>query len=129
MTFNSTDNIYKVMFGFGETQNQTAMYWTPGKCAMVLAPEVVALITLAVAAYVMYRGVDISHPVYAILFSNLVFPFCTSGAIVTVSFVLDVNTWKIVSSVANMISMMYHHTCWAVLSGIRYMLVQFRASI
>ena len=40
----------------------------------VISPEIVCFFLLAVGVYAMYNGIEIQHPLYAILFFNLVVP-------------------------------------------------------
>ena len=60
---------------------------------------------------------------YWFQFSNLIFPAVTTTIILLTSFFVSVNTWKTVSTLVNMITLLYHHSSWAVLSTLRYFLV------
>ena len=71
----------------------------------------------------MYRGVEIGHPVYSLLFANLIFPMASTFCIVIASFTININHWKFISSVVNMITMLYHHSSSAVLSVLRFWLI------
>ena len=65
MSLNTTQTIYQILF---ETQsNEKDVYWTTVICVAVLFPELVALILFSVAIVIMYKGIEISHPVYSIL--------------------------------------------------------------
>ena len=65
MSLNTTQTIYQILF---ETvSNEKDVYWTTVKCVAVLFPELVALILFSVAIVVMYKGIEISHPVYSVL--------------------------------------------------------------
>ena len=65
MSLNTTQTIYQILF---ETQsNEKDVYWTTVKCVAVRFPELVALILFSVAIVIMYKGIEISHPVYSIL--------------------------------------------------------------
>jgi hypothetical protein len=94
-------------------------YWTPGKCFVVLLPELAVPPIFAVSIYVMNKGVEISHPVYAILFLNLIFPCFATVLILFSSFFFDIAYWKVIAAIGNMISMLFHHSSWAVLSVLR----------
>ena len=82
-----------------------------------------ALPIFALSIYGMYRGVEIGHPVYSLLFANLIFPMASTFCIVIASFTININHWKFISSVVNMITMLYHHSSWAVLSVLRFWLI------
>ena len=87
---------------------------------MVLLPEMPALPMLGLSIYVMNKGVEIGHPVYSVLFLNLIFAFGMSIFLLLASIFCDIYRWALLSSVGNMIAMLYHHSSWAVLSVLRY---------
>ena len=111
----STHTIYDIILN----QLSDVPYWTPMKCLVVLIPEIAAPIIFAISIYVMNKGVEIGHPVYAVLFLNLIFPCLVTVIMLSASFVLDIAQWKVFAGIGNMISMLYHHSCWAVLSVLR----------
>ena len=43
---------------------------------LLIVPEYFNLIVLIVGVYGMYQGIEITHPLYAILFVNLIVPLC-----------------------------------------------------
>jgi hypothetical protein len=57
--------------------------------AAAIVSELIALPFLTAAIYVMYRGVEIDHPVYSILFNNLIFPLIVTCTIICSAFVVD----------------------------------------
>jgi hypothetical protein len=120
--------IYDVIF-FLPVSESTLIFWTPGKCLLVLLPEYFALPIFAVSIYAMNRGVEVDHPIYSVLLFNLVFPTFATLVIVSASFFVNVNNWKTISSVVNLISMLYHHSSWAVLSALRHAMVTFCLAI
>ena len=116
MSLNSSENIFKLIFS--SSGNSTDIYWTPSKCILVLVPELLALVVFSVAIAIVYKGVEIDHPVYLVLLLDL------TAAIILASTVAGINSWKAVSSMLNMISLLYHHTSWAMLSVLRFLLVR-----
>ena len=128
MTDNISCTIYDVIFVLPANET-TLSFWTPGKCLLVLLPEFFALPIFAISIYAMNRGVEVDHPIYSVLFFNLVFPTFATLVIVSTSFFVNVNSWKTISSVVNLISLLYHHSSWAVLSALRYAMVPFCLAI
>jgi hypothetical protein len=98
-------------------------FYCIGQCLLVLLPEIAALPIFAISIYGMNRGVEIGHPVYSLLFANLIFPLATTFIILFASFAININHWKAISSVVNMITMLYHHSSWAILSVLRFWLI------
>ena len=122
MSLNSSENIFKLISS--SSGNSTDIYWTPSKCILVLVPELLALVVFSVAIAIVYKGVEIDHPVYSVLLLDLVVPLVITAAIILASTVAGINSWKAVSSMLNMISLLYHHTSWAMLSVLRFLLVR-----
>ena len=113
---NSSYTIYQIIIN----QPSNASNWTLDKCLMVLLPEMPALPMLGLSIYVMNKGVEIGHPVYSVLFLNLIFAFGMSIFLLLASIFCDIYRWALLSSVGNMIARLYHHSSWAVLSVLRY---------
>jgi len=85
-----------------------------------LLPEIVSLPIFGTAIVIMYQGVEIEHPVYSVLFNNLVFPFFVNIVIICSAFPSNMKIFLNVSVFGNMISLLHHHSSWMVLSGLRY---------
>ena len=86
-----------------------------------LLPEVVALPIFCAAIYIMYRGVEIDHPVFRILFNNLIFQLLSNVVILTG--LLTVDNRKIAlmfPQFGNIFDRLFHHTSWMMLSCLRY---------
>ena len=77
-----------------------------------LAPEVLDLILLAAGLIGMYRGIKIGHPVYSLLFTNLVFPFVATVVNVVTLFVIPLSTWLRIAPYLNYLCLMFHSTTW-----------------
>jgi hypothetical protein len=104
---------------FALSANETLSFWTSTKCLLVLLPELPALPIFAVGIYIMYRGVEIGHPVYSIIFFALIFASLATALILMTSPFVDIDDLKNVSSISNMIAMLFHHSSWAVISILR----------
>jgi len=102
---------------------QITGHFIAGQCLLALLPEIEAIPIFALSIYSMYRGVEIDHPVYSLLFVNLIFPMMSTLVILFTSFFININHWKTISTVVNMITMLYHHSSWAVLSVLRFWLI------
>jgi len=88
--------------------------------AAAIVSELIALPFLTAAIYVMYRGVEIDHPVYSILFNNLIFPLIVTCTIICSAFVVDKKRVILTSEYGNLTSLLFHHSSWMVLSCLRY---------
>ena len=58
----------------------------------VAFPDLIGIPCLAIAIHGMYLGIEIQHPIYSILFVNLIVPFLVTLAGVAFLFFLEVNT-------------------------------------
>jgi len=83
-------------------------------------PELISLPVLAVTILVMYQGVEIDHPIYKVLFNNLIFLLFFTVLIICSAFPTNMKIFINVSGFGNLISLLHHHSSWMVLSGLRY---------
>ena len=90
---------------------------------LLVMVESVNTIMLAVGLYLMYQGIEIGHPVYSILFSNLVSAFFSSLLNAWVIPFVKSYPYYILTN-ANSLSCLLLHSCfWCVLSVLRYMYI------
>ena len=87
---------------------------------LALLTELISVPILAGAILIMFQGVEINHPVYSVLFNNLLFPFFITIITIISSFASNIKIFLNVSAFGNMISLLHHHSSWMVLSGLRY---------
>jgi hypothetical protein len=87
---------------------------------LTLLPEIASVPIFSIAILIMYHGVEIEHPIYSVLFFNLIFPFFVNLIIISSAFASNMKIFLNVSAFGNMICLLHHHTCWMVLSGLRY---------
>ena len=82
--------------------------------------ELVSLPILGVALNVVYAGVEIDHPVFRLIFNNLIVAFVDTVVIVVAAiFVVDKNIFHVLAF-GNLITLLHHHSTWMILSGLRY---------
>jgi hypothetical protein len=86
-------------------------------------PEYVNFPFLLVTIFGMYQGIEIRHPLYAVLFLNLVVAFATTVTHIVGFTVLHIDKFVIVSNLLNSQSLYYHCTSWCVTSVIRYVYI------
>ena len=74
----------------------------------------------------MYIGIEISHPVYAMLTVNLILP----AALTIVDFLLLVavpfDLWYHQNLFLNSLCSLFHTTSWTIISVLRYVLIEHR---
>ena len=86
----------------------------------VILPEVLAIPILTISVSVMYHGVEIAHPVFRLLFNNLIFAFVSSAIILSAAPIVDGRNLLLISEFGNLISLLFHHSTWMVLSCLRF---------
>jgi hypothetical protein len=79
---------------------------------------------LLMANYGMYQGISISHPVYPLLFSNLMFSFVATVLNLLVVIVFPFNIWIRFSLYGNGFSVHFHLTSWSIISVLRYLYIE-----
>jgi hypothetical protein len=89
----------------------------------IIAPEYFNFIFLFIAIYGMYHGIEIQHPLYAVLFSNIVFPLLTTS-IDIVAFPLINNDFYVrLSNSHCWLCLSFHCTSWLTTSVVRYLYI------
>ena len=98
-------------------------HWPIFLQATLVAPEYLNFVVLLLAVYGMYQGVEIQHPLFAVLFLNLITPLCFT-AIDMIGFMMIPSSKYITLSNNNSLFCVYFHcTCWCLSSIIRYIYI------
>jgi hypothetical protein len=87
-------------------------------------PDVLDFIVLLIAIYGMYEGIEIRHPVYALLFTNLIFSFVATSINLLAFLVFPFNIWTRIFLYGNLFSTHFHVTSWSIISILRYLYIE-----
>ena len=90
---------------------------------LLILPECVNIICLLLGLYGMYHGIEIQHPLYAILFVNLIVACATSVLDLLVFIFIRSERYLIFSNLMNNIGIMHHCSCWCVSSILRFIYI------
>jgi len=78
----------------------------------IISPEILGLVLLALGISGLYNGTEIGHPVYSLIFANVMFPFfVTVINILSISF-LPLQSWLRLAPSLNYLCLMFHSTTW-----------------
>ncbi len=88
-----------------------------------IIPELINMTFLLLGIYGMYRGIEVQHPLYAILFLNLIVALLSTVINTSVCRFISLDQYFILSSVTNAFSVFFHVTCWLLSSLIRYLYI------
>jgi hypothetical protein len=91
-----------------------------GLQTFIIGPELINLVFLLLGIYGMYRGIEIQHPLYAILFCNLIVPLVSTIINLTVFGFVSLEKYARLSNATNAFSVYFHGACWLLSSMIRY---------
>ena len=72
----------------------------------------------------MHKGVEINHPVFSLLFSNLLFPLVATLINLAALPLVPFQSWIRLSLFTNYLSMLFHTTSWGVISALRYAFIE-----
>lgn len=87
----------------------------------IILPEYFSTIALTIIIRGMYKGVEIGHPLFAVLFMSIIVT-ALSSALNIVAFVkLPFQKFILFFNFANIISLVFHLSSWCVASIIRYL--------
>jgi hypothetical protein len=89
----------------------------------LISPEVISFCLLALSIAGMYRGIEIEHPLYFILFLNLIvtFFFTTTNIVIFVSMPFD--RFVTLANASCGFSLLFHCSSWCLTSIIRYIYI------
>ena len=79
---------------------------------ILVAPEFINLTLLILAIYAMYQGIEICHPLYAILFLNVNIALAATGINILVFQFIPSELYVAVSNAINSIGLEFHCNCW-----------------
>ena len=96
----------------------SATYFSTGQ-SIFLVPEVFNIVLLSFGIVQMYNGIEIDHPVYKVLFTNLVVTLASSVACVATFFVNTVWKFSSLLNAINYCGLMFHYSSWCVISILR----------
>ena len=91
--------------------------------ATLVAPEYFNFVILLLAVYGMYHGIEIQHPLYAILLLNLIIPLCFTIVDMTAFVFISSNKYITLSNTNSGFSLFFHCTSWCLSSIIRYIYI------
>ena len=90
---------------------------------LLIFPEYVNCVFLFLAIYGMYHGIEIQHPLYAVLFVNLNVA-CFSSAVNIIGFgLVPVHKYVLLANLTNSQSLYFHCTSWCITSILRYIYI------
>jgi hypothetical protein len=89
----------------------------------IIGPELINMAFLLLGIYGMYRGIEIQHPLYAILFCNLIVPLISTIINTTVFGFVSLEKYARLSNATNAFSVYFHGACWLLSSMIRYLYI------
>ena len=91
---------------------------------VVLAvPEYINIILLAIAIRGTYQGIEIKHPLYTILFTNLIFVFIMSMGDIIGYALIPIKKYVLLSNLLNLFSYLVHSSGWCLASILRYIYI------
>jgi amino acid transporter len=89
-----------------------------------VCPECVNIVLLSTGIFQMFKGIEIDHPVFNILFLNLIITLVSSLINILafpLPFPLPNNVkYSTIVNATNGLTMLFHCCCWAVVSALRY---------
>ena len=88
-----------------------------------IIPEYINILFLLIGLYGMYQGIEIVHPLYAILFLNLVVASLTSILNMVAFPILPIKQYFPLSNFMNTLSLYFQCTSWCLTSLLRYIYI------
>ena len=90
---------------------------------ILVVPEYLNLVILLLAVYGMYQGIEIHHPLYAILFLNLIVPLLFTVVDIIAFVFISSNKYITMTNTNCGFCLFFHCTSWCLSSIIRYIYI------
>jgi hypothetical protein len=90
---------------------------------LCVVPEYLNLFFLSCGLYGMYQGIEIAHPLYAVLFLNIIASLVFTLLNITVFFFISTVRYIAFSNMMNALSLFFHCTSWCVTSVLRFVYI------
>ena len=90
---------------------------------ILVLPECVCLVFLFCGIYGMFQGIEIIHPLYTVLFLNLLVSLLSTVVNIAAFSFLSIEKYFMVTNVSNSQSIYFHCTSWCITSIIRYIYI------
>ena len=88
---------------------------------ILVFPEFTNLTFLIIGVYTMYQGIEIYHPLYAILFVNLLIALSVTVVNISAFPFIHIEKYVMLSNSTNgFFSLLFHCNCWCICSIIRF---------
>ncbi len=84
--------------------------WNEFMNGSVILSELTGFVLLGFGLLGMFNGIEIGHPVYAVLFSNICFNFSTTFFNLILLIVMPFKVWVRATIFTNYLGMLYHNT-------------------
>ncbi len=89
---------------------------------ILICPEFVNIALLSTGIFQMFNGIEINHPVYHVLFINLIVTL-VSSLITIFAFPFNNVKYSTVVNAINGFTLLFHCCCWAIVSALRYLYI------
>ena len=89
----------------------------------LIIPECINLCLLIISIVVVYHGIEISHPIYAVMFCNLVVAFFSTIVNLIAFFSCEVELFVRLNNANNALCLLFHCNAWVAKSLLRYIYI------
>jgi len=110
--------------------NQTVSNMDPDYLnTLLVCPDFVTVFVLSFSLFGMYNGIDITHPVYVVLFLNVCVALISSTINICVAVFLPSEIFMRASNGNCWITLVFYCSCWCVNSATRFVYVMFNKEL
>jgi len=89
----------------------------------IIILDIVNIILGLLTIHQMYLGIEISHPVYCILFCNLVSASLASFSEIMILLLMSEIKIAVIVKGCTVFSLLFHHSCWCIVSILCYLYI------
>jgi hypothetical protein len=116
-------SICEKVMDLNATRNITFQHFGLIEQLIIIAPDYINLVLLITFIYGMYYGIEIQHPLFAVLFLDLVVVLLFDLVNILLFFIKPIGLFMQLSLASTGIALNFHFTSWCLTSILRYIYI------
>ena len=109
---------YSVL-SMSQFNNKSDIFWN----ALIVFPDCTSLVCLLAGICGMFQGIEVCHPIYAVLFTNLVSALLSTILNLVLFTNLEIETYVRFANASNGWYLVFHCNAWCITSILRYLYI------
>ena len=108
-----------IIISMSQFINKSELFWN----TLILFPDCTSLVCLLAGICGMFQGIEVCHPIYAVLFTNLVSALLSTILNLVLFTNLEIETYVRFANASNGWYLVFHCNAWCITSILRYLYI------